>query len=75
MTPALYEACRRAIHVRTADGRLLRGGRAALFVLEEIGWPVGPLGWPPFVWIVELAYAVAARHRALVSLLLRALGA
>lgn len=71
MTPELYEACRRALHVRTPDGRLLRAGRAVLFILRELGWPVRPLEWPPLVWIVELAYAVAARHRALLSIFLR----
>src|SRR3954451_7019277 len=39
MTPALRDACRRAVHVHTADGRWLRGGRASLFILERIGWP------------------------------------
>lgn len=75
MTPALHEACRRALHARTAGGRLLRAGRAVLFVLGELGWPVRPLGWPPLVWVVELAYAAAARHRSRVSLFLRAVGA
>jgi len=35
LTPALREACRAAVHVRTTDGRWLRGGRACLFVLER----------------------------------------
>ena len=65
MTPALSAACEKAVHVLTAGGRTLRAGRAVLFVLEHIGW-----GWfarflalPPFVWIVELAYAVVAGNR------------
>ena len=42
-------------------------GRAALFILEQTGW-----GWfarllalPPFVWFVELGYAIVARNRPL----------
>jgi hypothetical protein len=69
MTPALYAACERAIQVVKADGTVLRAGRAALFVLEELGW-----GWwarllalPPFVWLVELGYAFVAGHRAFFS--------
>jgi predicted DCC family thiol-disulfide oxidoreductase YuxK len=69
MTPALYAACARAIHVVKADGTVLRAGRAALFVLEELGW-----GWcarllalPPFLWLVELGYALIAHHRAFFS--------
>jgi predicted DCC family thiol-disulfide oxidoreductase YuxK len=65
MTPALYAACEKAVHVITNDGRTLRAGRAALFILERIGW-----GWlarllalPPFIWIVELVYAVIANNR------------
>ena len=65
MTPELYAACERAVHVLTVDGRILRAGRASLFVLERIGW-----GWlarllalPPFVWLVELVYWVVARNR------------
>jgi len=65
MTPALYEACKRAVHVIKSDGTVLRAGRASLFVLEQIGW-----GWaarllmlPPFIWAVELGYALVARNR------------
>ena len=53
------------MHVITADGRVLRAGRASLFVLERIGW-----GWlaralsrPPFVWGVEFAYWIVAKNR------------
>src|SRR5581483_4004938 len=38
MTPALEAACASAVHVFTRDGRTLRGGRACLFVLGELGW-------------------------------------
>lgn len=67
MTPKLYEACRAAAHVLTADGRVLKAGRATLFVLENIGhpkWLVRPLSWPPLVWFVELGYRLVARNRA-----------
>jgi len=72
MTPALRAACRDAVHVKTADGRWLRGGCACLFVLERIGWPrlARIAARPPFVWIVALAYRVVARHRPFFSRLL-----
>lgn len=65
MTPALREACGRAVHVLTPDGRVLRAGRAALHVLAAIGWPrlARVASWPPFVWLVELGYWLVARHR------------
>lgn len=72
MTPALREACRAAVHVRTRDGRWLRGGRACLFVLERVGWPrlarIAEL--PPLVWGVEAGYTLVARNRAFFSHLL-----
>lgn len=65
MTPELYAACERAMHVIKPEGTTLRAGRATLFILEQIGW-----GWaarllalPPFVWIVEAGYAIVARNR------------
>lgn len=64
MTPILEAACARAIHVVTADGTVLRGGRAALFILEQIGWRwVRLLRLPPFLWGVEFGYRVVAAHR------------
>jgi predicted DCC family thiol-disulfide oxidoreductase YuxK len=65
MDEALAAACRRAIHVVTADGRVLRAGRAALFVLARIGHPriAALLGLPPLVQLVELGYAIVARRR------------
>ena len=55
MTPELREACRRAVHVVTTDGRVLRAGRASLFVLGQTGYPrlARLLSVPPLVWIVE----------------------
>ncbi len=63
MTPELHEACKRAVHIVASDGRILRAGRAGLFILHGIGFPVGPLGWPPLVWLVEIAYWVIASNR------------
>lgn len=69
MTPALRDACHDAVHVRTTDGRWLRGGRACLFVLERIGWPraASLAGVPPFVWAVDAGYALVARNRGFFS--------
>ena len=65
MTPVLYAACERAIHVLTPDGTLLRAGRASLFILERIGW-----GWvarllmlPPFLWMIEMGYWIVSHNR------------
>ncbi len=67
MTPALYAACAQAVHVVRQDGRILRGGRAALFVIAQFGggWTLAArlLRLPPFVWAVEAAYRVVAAHR------------
>jgi len=69
MTPQLRAACARAVHVRTTDGQLLRGGRAALFVLQQIGYRrlARALAQKPFVWLVEFAYSIVARNRAFFS--------
>jgi predicted DCC family thiol-disulfide oxidoreductase YuxK len=72
MTPELRVACRRAMHVLTADGRTLRGGRASLFVLKETGNRrlAAVLSVPPFVWVVELAYRIVAKNRSQLSWLI-----
>jgi predicted DCC family thiol-disulfide oxidoreductase YuxK len=72
MTPELAAACAKAVHVLTADGQLLRAGRASLFVLGETGhpWLARILGLPPLVWLVELGYVIVARHRSFFSRLL-----
>ena len=76
MTPELAEACRRAVHVITADGQVLRAGRASLFVLGQTGHPILArlLALPPMVWLVELGYTLVARNRSLVSRLLKPIG-
>ncbi len=66
MTPQLREQARRAVQVITGDGVQLSGGRAMLFILEEIGWhpALARLGQRrPFVWLVELGYRFVARNR------------
>ncbi len=66
MNPPLYEACQKAVHVITTKGRILKAGRASLFVLEELGyfpWLVRPFTWPPLVWLTELGYRIVANHR------------
>ena len=72
MTPELRAACRRAMHVVTADGRTLRAGRASLFVLKETGNRrlAAVLGLPPLVWVVELTYRFVARNRSQLSWLI-----
>jgi predicted DCC family thiol-disulfide oxidoreductase YuxK len=72
MTPALRDACRAAVHVETADGRWLRGGRACLFVLERVGWPrlARVARVAPLVWLVELGYRLVAGNRGFVSRLM-----
>ncbi len=65
MTPELRRACVRAAHVVFPDGHTMKSGRAALFVLSQVGfqWPAAILALPPFIWFVELAYYVVARNR------------
>lgn len=65
MTEALRTRCERAMHVVTPQGRILRAGRASLWILEELGFRriarVGRV--PPIVWAVELGYRIVARNR------------
>jgi predicted DCC family thiol-disulfide oxidoreductase YuxK len=66
MTPQLSRACRRAVHVITPDGKVLRAGRAALYLFGVAGWPapvVTLLGLPPLVWLVEIGYRIVADNR------------
>lgn len=69
MNPVLFEACRRALHVVTAQGAILRAGRAMLFILDQLGyrWFARILGVPPFSWAVELGYRLVASNRSLFS--------
>jgi hypothetical protein len=65
MTPALKEACRRAVHVVTSSSQTLRGGRASLFIAEQLGYRrlARLLRIPPIVWAVELGYRIVAGNR------------
>ena len=65
LAPALRSACARAVHVVRADGGVLKGGRAVLFVLERTGMPrlARAASRPPLVWLVELGYRLVAANR------------
>jgi predicted DCC family thiol-disulfide oxidoreductase YuxK len=70
MTPALSDACKRAIHVVRPDGSSLRSGRAVLHVLDRIGfhrWLVRFAMWPPMIWFVEIGYWIVANNRTFFS--------
>lgn len=69
MTPELREACTRAAHVITPSGRVLRGGRAVLFILHGLGYRRAArlLALRPGVWAVEGGYRLVAANRALVG--------
>jgi predicted DCC family thiol-disulfide oxidoreductase YuxK len=71
MTPALADACRRAVHVVRADGTILRGGRACLHLLDVVGHRHARIfARAPMLWGIEVGYAVVARNRRLFSKLL-----
>jgi predicted DCC family thiol-disulfide oxidoreductase YuxK len=65
MTPELARACGRAIHLIAPDGRVSRAGRAALGVLELLGWRRTAcwLARPPLIWLVEIGYRIVADDR------------
>lgn len=73
MTEELRGACARSVHVLRADGVTLRGGRAAMFVLEQLsrgslwGALARFLTLRPMIWFVELGYFIVARNRKLFS--------
>ena len=68
MTPQLRAACENALHVVTAHGEVLRGGRAVLFAFSRIlnsplrRWARG-LGQPPWIWPIEIVYSLVAKNR------------
>ena len=66
MTPELRTACASAVHVVCADGTILRAGRCSLFIIGELGWRRTSriLSLVPFIWFVELGYAIVAANRA-----------
>ena len=65
MTPALYEQCKRAMHVVLPNGRVLRAGRGCLYILRLLGYRriAAVLGVRPLIWGVEAGYWLAARYR------------
>ncbi|MEN3002274.1 MAG: DUF393 domain-containing protein [Armatimonadota bacterium] len=69
LAPEQRAACRRALHVITAEGRILQGGRAVLFIGEQLGyrWLARVLSYPPLVWLVEAGYWLVARLRCVAS--------
>jgi predicted DCC family thiol-disulfide oxidoreductase YuxK len=65
MTPELYAACEHAVHIVLPDGRILRAGRALLFLMEQTGWRwlARVLRVPPLVGLVEWFYGIVAQDR------------
>lgn len=65
MTPELFDACEKAVHVVKPDGTMLRAGRAVLFILDNIGfhWLARPLLLPPLLWLCEVFYRIVANNR------------
>ncbi len=74
MTPPLFDACEKAVHVISADGQVIKAGRAAMFILQEIGyyprWLTRLLTGYPLVWFTELGYRLVAENRGLFSKLM-----
>jgi predicted DCC family thiol-disulfide oxidoreductase YuxK len=73
MTEELREACSRALHVVRADGQVLHGGAAAVFVLDRLGWrnTARFLGSPSLLPAVEWGYRRVAAQRPFLSRLFR----
>ncbi len=71
ITPQLYDACHKAMHVVKSNGEILRAGRAMLFVLNGINWTNGFLpaflSLPPMIWFVEIGYKLIAANRTFFS--------
>ena len=70
MTPALRRQAERAVQVLTPEGQQISGGRAVLYVLEQVGWQpwlVRVASRWPLVWVVDVGYWVVARNRQLFS--------
>ncbi len=67
MTPEIYEACKKAMHVVTGDGTIIKAGRSMMYVLKTIngGYGILPrfLSLPPMIWFVELGYIIVAANR------------
>ena len=64
MTDALRVAAHDAMHVLTADDRILVGDEAVIHVFEGVGYPiVAALRVPPFRWITPWLYDRVANNR------------
>ena len=55
----------RTVHVRLADGRVLRAGRACLYMLHALGYRrlATLLALPTCIWLVEVGYSLVAKQR------------
>ncbi len=64
MTPTLQKACPETLHAITTEGQVLRGGDAAIYTLEAIGFrSLAKLLWmKPLRAIVRFGYEVIARR-------------
>ncbi len=69
LTDEVRRACRGAVVVITPEGRVLRAGRAVLYIGTELGYGrlTRPLSLLPMVWLVELGYWLVARMRGVLS--------
>lgn len=69
MDARMKAACHEALHVVVAEGQVLRGGEAACFVAERVGF--GPMAhllqMGPLAFVTEVAYRQIALHRILIS--------
>lgn len=73
MTPALRRQAERAVQVLTPQGQQISGGRAVLYILQEVGWHpwlVRLACIRPLIWGVELGYWIVARNRQVFSRLM-----
>lgn len=65
MTAELRDACALAMHVVTSGGKVLKGGRGGLFILQHTGGGIVArlLMVPPFVWMADFAYWIVSSNR------------
>jgi predicted DCC family thiol-disulfide oxidoreductase YuxK len=69
MTPELYDACGKALHVISVEGEVLRAGKACLFILHVLGWrnAARVLSFGPLLAATELGYRLVAANRRHIS--------
>jgi len=64
VSPALRRDCEAALHVVTADGEVLRGATALVFIYEKLGYTAATLGrHRPLIWGLDAGYALVANNR------------